>query len=154
MVASKRFFSESSYYTENSATNTAASYIFTLPHIFAMDARQILQQWKQIVDNLSTQLVLKTENGGPQVATNANTRNLEVLLPSYARPVAEVAQPPPGAAVEVSDVDPMLPRPATHMQAAHDPRVPAYAGGGAGGNMAQRRREQHAFQNQAYVPPE
>lgn len=149
MVTSKSYFAKPSHHTENSATNTAQQYTVTLPHLFAMDARQILQQWKQIADNMSSQLNLAGDKAVPTVATNADTHNLRLLLPSWERPVAEVAAPPPGAAVEVTDAAPapLSPR-ANHLLAA---QVPAEQHPRQGAAMSQRRREQNM---QAYVPPE
>lgn len=152
MVTSKRFFSEVSVRTENSATNTAQQYIVTLPHVFAMDARQILQQWKQIADNMSTQLNLAADKPEPSVVAHADTRNMDILMPSWARPVAEVALPPPGAAVavEIPEEEPTLPPPrGSHLQAAQsspDPHVRR------NGGVAQRQRRRE--QAQDYVPPE
>lgn len=153
MVSSKRFLSEVSVVTENSATNTAQQYVVTLPHVFAMDARQILQQWKQIADNMSTQLNLAADRPEPSVAAHADTRNINIMMPSWARqPVADVAVPPPGAEIreEVPEGDPALPPLRnSHLQAAQSPTDPhAQRNGG----VAQRRREQP--QVQGYVPPE
>ena len=149
MVASNRFFSEVAVHTENSGANTAQQHIVTLPHVFAMDARQILQQWKQIADNMSSQLNLAEE---PAVAPNAKTRNLELMLPTWSRPVAEVVTPPPGAAVEVDEVLPLI-TPPEHMRAAQEPQYqPRHQPGAV--HRAHRRGELAAVQVRPYMPPE
>eukprot|EP00892_Ulva_mutabilis_P008772 jgi/Ulvmu1/6267/UM028_0125.1 len=157
MVTSNRFFSDVGVHTENSATNTAQQYTVTLPQIFVMDARQILQHWKQIADNMTTPLNLAADTVAPCIAADADTRNLDLMVPSWARPVADVVVPPPGAAVQMAEEEPLIPGPPQdhHLQAAQvAAHVRLSQQNGAGAAHAQRRREQAPTPAEAYVPPE